>query len=173
MNKSQHGWNHSNTKYCMYGAFTNFYSIMTQLTVSTKIYAPLEKVRNSRNNPADIMARNHAGDDRHCPYSENNPVTGWLFKSTMAAKDGSFSFDFSGQYDLVEPMSRIEYTMGGFEQHFVPAGRRCTILFEEDGSCGCVTVTETFDAEETHSHEMQIAGRQAILNNFKKHTESL
>jgi uncharacterized protein YndB with AHSA1/START domain len=89
----------------------------------------------------------------------------------MAARDGSFSFDFAGQYDLVEPMSRIDYTMGAFEKHFVPAGRKCTVTFVEDGSCGCVTVSETFDAEEVHSDEMQIAGWQAILENFKKHVE--
>ena len=45
------------------------------------------------------------------------------------------------------------------------------VTFQEDGSCGCVTVTETFDAEELHSNEMQIAGWQAILENFKKHVE--
>lgn len=90
----------------------------------------------------------------------------------MAAKDGSFSFDFTGQYDVVEPMSRIEYTMGEFKKHFIPAGRKVTVVFEEDGSCGCVTVTETFDAEEVHSHEMQIAGRSAILENFKKQCEA-
>jgi uncharacterized protein YndB with AHSA1/START domain len=73
----------------------------------------------------------------------------------MAAKDGSFSFQFSAQYDVVEPMSRIEYTMGEFEKHFVPAGRKVVVTFQEDGSCGCVTVTETFDAEEIHSLDMQ------------------
>jgi uncharacterized protein YndB with AHSA1/START domain len=90
----------------------------------------------------------------------------------MAAVDGSMSFDFVGQYDIVEPMSTISYTMGASEQHFVPAGRQCTITFSEDGSCGCVTVTEVFDAEETHSEEMQLAGRQAILDNFKQYVES-
>lgn len=89
----------------------------------------------------------------------------------MAAKDGSFAFDFAGQYDVVEPMNKIEYTMGEFKKHFVPAGRKCAVMFEEDGSCGCVTVTETFDAEETHSAEQQIEGWQAIVENFKKHCE--
>ncbi len=90
----------------------------------------------------------------------------------MAAVDGSFSFDFAGQYDRIEPMSRIAYTMGAFEKQFVPAGRKCVVDFVEDGSCGCVTVTESFDAEEVHSEEMQIAGWQAILENFKKYVES-
>lgn len=145
---------------------------MSQLTVSTKIYAPLEKVRHARNDPQAIMQRNHASDDWHCPASSVDLRVGGLFSATMAAKDGSFSFDFTWQYDVVEPMAKIAYTMWAFEKHFVPAGRKCTVTFVEDGSCGCVTVSETFDAEEVHSDEMQIAGWQAILENFKKHVES-
>ena len=64
--------------------------------------------------------------------------------------------------------------LGSYEKDtdFVPAGRMVDVLFQEDGSCGCVTVTETFDAEEIHDDEMQVAGWQAILDNFKKHVES-
>lgn len=90
----------------------------------------------------------------------------------MSAKDGSFSFEYSGQYDIIEPMHKIEYTLGEFKEHFVPAGRQVTVMFEEDGSCGCVTVTETFDAEDIHDLDMQTAGRQAILDNFKKCCEA-
>jgi hypothetical protein len=32
-------------------------------------------------------------------------------------------------------------------------------------------VIEAFEAENIHSHELQEAGWQAILDNFKKHTE--
>ncbi len=140
---------------------------MSQLTVSIKIYAPIARVREVFTTPDYIIQRNHASDDRHCPAATNDLRVGWLFSSTMAAKDGSFSFDFTGQYDLVEPMHRIEYTMGEFKEHFVPAGRKCTVIFEEDGSCGCVTLTETFDAEDTHNAEQQIEGWQAILENCK------
>lgn len=54
----------------------------------------------------------------------------------------------------------------------MPAGRVVDVSFVEDGSCGCVTVTETFDAEEIHDNDMQIAGWQAILENFKKCCEA-
>jgi hypothetical protein len=78
----------------------------------------------------------------------------------------------TGQYTVVEPMERVSYTMGEMKEYFLDAGRVVDVLFQEDGSCGCVTVTETFDAEEIHDNDMQIAGRQAILDNFKKHVES-
>ena len=88
----------------------------------------------------------------------------------MEAKDGSFGFDFTGQYDVVEPLSKLAYTMWEFKDYFVPAGRKAQVIFETlwDNQ---TQVTEVFDAEEVHPLEMQQAGRQAILDNFKKHVE--
>ena len=67
-------------------------------------------------------------------------------------------------------MENFSYVLGSYERDtdFVPAGRVVDVNFIEDGSCGCVTVTEIFDAEEIHDHTMQISWRQAILENFKK-----
>lgn len=148
---------------------------MTKLTVSTKIYAPLEHVRNCMRNPDHITHRAFADEaTRHCPWAKwSEPKVGEIFTTRMEAKDGSFGFDLVGQYTIVNPMSSFSYTMWSYERDadFVPAGRVVDVLFQEDGSCGCVTVTETFDAEEVHSDEMQLAWRQAILENFKKHVE--
>jgi len=92
----------------------------------------------------------------------------------MEARDGSFWFDLIGQYTQVRQMEHFSYVMGSYERDtdFVDAGRVVDVSFVEDGSCGCVTVTETFDAEDIHDHEMQIEGWQAILENFKKCCES-
>ena len=80
----------------------------------------------------------------------------------MAAKDGSFSFDFGGSHDAVEKHKTIASTMGD--------GRKMTVRFEETN--GKTKVTESFEAENTNSLELQRFGWQAILENFKKHTES-
>ena len=145
---------------------------MTKLTVSTKIYAPLERVRDCMRNPEHIVNRAFAdGATRHCPWAKwSEPKVGELFTTRMEARDGSFWFDLTGQYTVVEPMQSLSYMMGSYERDtdFVPAGRIVDVGFVEDGSCGCVTVTETFDAEDIHDHDIQIAGRQAILENFKK-----
>ena len=90
----------------------------------------------------------------------------------MEAKDGSFWFDMIGQYSYINPMKEIVYTMGEMKEGFVSAGREVITQFVEDGSCGCVSLTQTFDAEEDNNLEMQQQGRQAILNNFKIYTES-
>lgn len=89
----------------------------------------------------------------------------------MEAKDGSFGFDMTGQYTLVEPMNNICYTMWSYQKDtdFVPAGRVVIVTFDENDDG--VTITETFDAEEIHDHAMQQAWRQAILDNFKTYCE--
>lgn len=92
----------------------------------------------------------------------------------MEARDGNFWFDMTGQYTAVSQMEHFSYILGSYERDtdFVPGGRLVDVTFLEDGSCGCVTVTETFDAEDIHDHEMQKQGRQAILENFKKCCET-
>jgi hypothetical protein len=80
----------------------------------------------------------------------------------MEAKDGSFGFDFGGVYDVVTPLSYIEYTLGD--------GRKVEVSFESKGDT--TVVTETFEAESTHSLEMQQGGWQAILDNFSRYAST-
>lgn len=135
----------------------------TSITVETQVKATIEKVWDSWTNPKHITQWNQASPDWHTPYAENDLRVGGLFKSTMAAKDGSMSFDFWGTYTNVIPHHLIEYTMGD--------DRKAKIIFEEKGSE--VKVIETFEAEGVNSVELQRGGWQAILDSFKKHTESL
>lgn len=135
----------------------------TRITVEATVNAPVEKVWACWNEPQHITKWAFASDDWHAPYSENDVRTGGNFKTTMAAKDGSFSFDFAGVYDNVVPNKVIEYTM--------PDGRQTSILFESNGNT--TKITETFDAENENPVEMQREGWQAILNNFKKYTETV
>lgn len=133
----------------------------TVLTVQNTINAPLEKVWQYWGEPEHIVNWNHASDDWHSPKAENDLRTGGRFVSTMAAKDGSMSFDFEGVYDEVIPQQRIAYTMAD--------GRKVEVNFKSNGDT--TEVVETFEAENIHSLEMQQAGWQAILDNFKKYVE--
>ena len=78
----------------------------------------------------------------------------------MEAKDGSFGFDFAGEYTRVVPFQVIEYVFGD---------RVGLVEFADSGSG--VTVTVTFDSEETHSDEQQRTGWQAILDSFSRHVK--
>ena len=134
----------------------------TTITVETLIKAPVEKVWKFWSEPKHITQWYQASDDWHAPYAENDLKVNGKFKTTMAAKDGSMSFDFEGIYTNVQPHAVIEYVIGD--------GRKVKIKFSENGNE--TKVTETFEAEDTNSIEMQRGGWQAILDNFKKYVES-
>lgn len=129
-----------------------------KITVSTVVAAPIAEVWRAYNSPDDIKIWNTASPDWHTTASAVDLCVGGKFSSRMEAKDGSFGFDFEGEYTKVAPPKLIEYTFGG----------RVGLVEFSDGPSG-VTVTVTFDSEETHSEEQQRTGWQAILDNFARH----
>lgn len=134
----------------------------TRITVETTINAPVEKVWQYFNQPEHIVQWNAASPDWHAPRAQNDLREGGTFSCRMEAKDGSFGFDFGGTYSKVNTHELIAYTMGD--------GREVEVVFSGNGHT--TQITETFDAEQTHSVEMQRSGWQAILDNFKKYTEA-
>ena len=134
----------------------------TQITVRTEVKAPLEKVWQYWTGPEHITKWNNASEDWHSPTAQNDLRVGGTFSARMEAKDGSMGFDFAGVYDEVRPNQRIAYTLGD--------GRRVSVDFTSDGKE--TAVSETFEAEDINSIEMQRGGWQAILDNFKKYVES-
>ena len=134
----------------------------TVLTVEATINAPVEKVWAYLTQPQHIIQWTNASDDWHTPRAENDLKVGGSFTTRMEAKDGSFGFDFGGIYDEVTEYEYIEYTLGDT--------RKVKIIFTVNGKT--TTVTESFETENQNPIEMQQAGWQAIMNNFKKYTEA-
>ena len=134
----------------------------TIITVESTVNAPVEKVWEYWTKPEHITKWNNASDDWHTPRSENDLRVGGSFVCRMEAKDGSFGFDFGGAYDAVTDNEYIQYTLHD--------GRKVKITFTGKGAS--TKVVESFEAEETNSVEMQKGGWQAIMDNFKKYTES-
>ena len=142
---------------------TSYLSPMpTPITVSALVNKPLAEVWQRWTTPADIEHWNAAGDDWHCPKASNDLRVGGRFSYTMAARDGSASFDFEGTYTAVEDQARIAYTMAD--------GRTCTVTFQPEGEG--TLVTEVFDPENMNPVDFQRAGWQAILDRFKAYTEA-
>lgn len=135
----------------------------TPITIEATINSPIEKVWKCWTSPEDIMKWCNASDDWHAPRAENDLRTGGTFLTRMEAKDGSFGFDFEGKYTNVVPLQIIEYILED--------GRTVKISFHGEGNE--TRVIETFDPENMNPSDMQKAGWQAILNNFKAHTESV
>jgi uncharacterized protein YndB with AHSA1/START domain len=129
-----------------------------QITVSTLACAPMAEVWRAYNSPDDIKVWNTASPDWHTTKSAVDLRVGGHFSSRMEAKDGSFGFDFAGEYTKVVPHRFIEYKFGE---------RVATVEFSE-GSPG-VTVTVTFESESGNSEAQQRAGWQAILDNFARY----
>jgi uncharacterized protein YndB with AHSA1/START domain len=134
----------------------------TTLTVEATVNAPVEKVWQFWTSPEHLMQWNNASDDWHTPKAENDLRVGGKFLSRMEAKDGSFGFDFEGVYDEVKTNSIIAYTMGD--------GRKVRSTFTGNGNQ--TEVVSEFEAESENPLEMQKVGWQAILDNFKKYTET-
>ncbi len=132
------------------------------ITVENTVNAPIEKVWRFWTEPEHIKKWNNASEDWHTPHAENDLRVGGKFVSRMEAKDGSFGFDFGGVYDAVEENKYIEYRLDD--------ERKVKIFFTPGENE--TKVVETFEAENTYPIEMQRDGWQAILNNFKKYTET-
>ena len=134
----------------------------TSITIETTVKAPIEKAWECFTQPQHITQWNFAIDEWQCPTAENDLRKDGKFSYRMEAKDGSFGFDFGGTYDDVTAHSLISYTLGD--------GRKTEIKFISQGNE--TKLIETFEAETTNPVEMQRGGWQAILDNFKKYTES-
>jgi uncharacterized protein YndB with AHSA1/START domain len=132
------------------------------ITVESIVHSPVESVWAFWTEPKHITQWSNASDDWYTPYAENDLKAGGKFMSRMEAKDGSFGFDFGGVYDEVSNNEIISYTMGD--------GRKVKIAFiRQDNE---TRIIQSFEAEEANAIEMQQAGWQAILDNFKKYAES-
>ena len=129
-----------------------------KITVSTVVEAPLQAVWAAYTTPEDIKLWNTASPDWHTTASTVDLRPGGKFSSRMEAKDGSFGFDFAGEYTNIVHLQLIEYAFG----------ERTGRVEFKDGPNG-VTVSVTFDAEQTHSEEQQRGGWQAILDSFRRH----
>ena len=133
-----------------------------EITIEAIVHAPIEKVWKYWSEPAHITKWCAASPEWHAPAAENDLKAGGKFTTTMAAKDGSMSFDFWGIYDQVKTNELIEYTMGD--------GRKAKIVFSKSGDT--TKIVESFEPESENPREMQQGGWQAILNNFKSYTEN-
>lgn len=135
----------------------------TIITVEAEIQAPVEKVWKCWTSPDDIVQWNFAIDEWCCPSASVDLKVGGVFNSRMEAKDGSMGFDFHGVYTEVKVNEKLATKLGD--------DRVVEVLFKSNGNT--TTVIESFEAEGVNPVEMQKMGWQSILNNFKKHVESI
>ena len=134
---------------------------MKLLTVQATIKASLSEVWKYWTNPNHIVHWNFASTDWHCPNATNKLENGGEFHYEMAAIDGSESFDFWGTYQSIEFNKHIDILLGD--------GRKKMVLFKETNEG--TLLTEQFEPETMNAIELQEAGWQSILDNFKNYFE--
>jgi uncharacterized protein YndB with AHSA1/START domain len=131
------------------------------ISIKAKINAPVETVWKYWTTPENIVNWNYASDDWHTPKAINDLREGGNFNFRMEAKDGSLGFDFGGVYEKVIINKQIEYILGD--------ERKVKVVFTSLNNK--TEISQAFEAESVNSIELQRAGWQAILDNFKKYTE--
>lgn len=134
---------------------------MDPIRIVTEVEAGLQTVWNCWTMPEHITGWNFAHESWHCPSASNDVRVGGTLAAVMAARDGSFQFEFGGIYTRVEPLKHLAFTLSD--------GRRVDVVFEAVAQK--TRVTETFDPETENPRELQEQGWQSILNNFKAYTE--
>ena len=136
-------------------------TIGKMITVSTEIHSPLREVWTAYTEPSHIVQWNAASEDWHTTEAKTDLREGGRFSYRMEARDGSEGFDFEGVFTTILEGQLLEYEFGG-------RVARVTFSDLEDSS----RVVVEFEPESTNSADLQRAGWQAILDNFKKYLET-
>jgi uncharacterized protein YndB with AHSA1/START domain len=134
----------------------------TMISIQATINAPFHKVWGYWTQPEHISNWNHASDDWHTTFAENDLRVGGKFLSRMEAKDGSMGFDFSGYYTNIKENELIEFILDD--------ERKVKVEFQKADDQ--TILKEHFEVELTNPLELQRQGWQAILNQFKQYVES-
>lgn len=132
------------------------------IVIGSLIKKPIDVVWNAFISEADIVNWNYASADWFCPEAKNDFRVGGVFNYRMEARDGSFGFDFSGEYVDIREKEFISYVLGD--------GRRVEVSFRsiDEGTW----LEEAFIPEKENSLDMQRVGWSNILENFRKYMEN-
>ena len=136
--------------------------LKTSVRVDTAINAPIANVWHCWVLPEHIVNWYFASDDWHTPKAENDLRESGKFMIRMESKNDNIGFDFEGTYTHIVVGELIEYALGD--------GRKVKIEFSIRD--GVTHVVESFETEGENPVDMQLAGWQAILDNFKKYVEA-
>jgi uncharacterized protein YndB with AHSA1/START domain len=132
------------------------------ITVEVWIQSSIENIWKHLLSPDSVKKWNAASPDWHTPRASVDLRVGGKFIYRMEARDGSMGFDLVGIFTSVEPLRSYNYTLED--------GR--TVAVSIMNTPAGVHVREVFQAENQNAPELQRAGWQSILDNFKRFVES-
>jgi uncharacterized protein YndB with AHSA1/START domain len=130
--------------------------------ISSHIKKDISTVWHTYHLPEHIIHWNHASDDWHTTTATSDFQVGGHFNYRMEAKDGSFGFDFSGVFEIIDEPNLIKYRLDD--------QREVKIAFHDHKDHTYVEIE--IEAEDENSIALQKRGWQAIVNNFKTYVEA-
>ncbi len=134
---------------------------LKQIVITRSFNAPRELVFRCWLEPEHLLQWFRATPGWTTPHARTDPRSGGAFDIGFSSPDSKHNFDFAGNYDVVEPPSRLVFTIGD--------GRPVTILFADNNSKTDLTLTLTL--EPSHTEEQQREGWTAMLVNLGLHLE--
>lgn len=132
------------------------------IEVEAMIEAPIKEVWEKWTSSEHIVQWNFAHESWCCPRAQVDLREEGTFSLRMEAVDGSAGFDFQGVYETIEDQAFLSIVLAD--------GRLWEVEFSDLGQS--THVSERFQPESENSLELQQAGWQAILNQFKTYCES-
>lgn len=134
---------------------------LEKITIQTTVSADKQKAWDYYTLPEHITEWNFADPSWHCPIASNDLQIGGRYFARIEAKNGSIGFDFDATYTEINVGENFTYKFGD---------RFARVEFIEHN--GQTHVSVTFDPESENLVELQRDGWQAILDNYKHHTEN-
>lgn len=131
------------------------------IEIEVMIEAPIDEVWEKWTASEHVQKWHFAHESWCCPSANIDLQEDGTFSYRMEAIDGSAGFDFHGTYDNIEEQEFLAITLGD--------GRKWEVEFVDLGSS--THVTERFHPETENTLELQQAGWQSILNQFKSYCE--
>lgn len=133
-----------------------------RVQVQTTVSCTAAHAWHSFTTPALIEQWNFASPDWHCPAASADLQVGGELRTRMEARDGSVGFDLVAHYTHVQAPEQLHYQLAD--------GRMVWVHFTARPD-GTTLVTQQFEPEYMHSLELQYAGWQSILDNYRSLTE--
>lgn len=135
---------------------------MEPIKIDITILSPIQKVWDYFTNSKHILKWNIINTSWHCTKAETDFRVGGTFLYRMDFKNKGFGYDYSGIFDSISPLEKINY-------HLLD-GRNVEVIFEKIDD-NTTKVIQIYEPETKNSREMQRDGWYSILNNFHKYVE--
>lgn len=133
------------------------------IKIQALLNLPVEQAWSVWTQPQHIIHWNFASPEWFCLAAINDLQPGGRMNWRMEARDKSAGFDFTGRYLEVIEHELIKLQLDDNRM----------VMIEFTPQLNQTLVTETFEAESENPVEMQKAGWQAILDNYKSYAESI